>query len=198
MKKHGCIIATAVAVVYKFIQFAFNLVVKGLSSVLLATGLIVPCCYFLFGVILNAVFGFSLSDGGTNATIYRIGLLISVGIAALILIYNLFIRPVRRSSRSKNATHRLDESDEAVKVHEPEIREERNIPAPSSPISYIPTTPSYGYESRDMRRLGREVPLIYRSRVHPDIIVYEYSDRFRLYREIEGRLVLVRVQYKDN
>lgn len=195
MKKHGCILATAVAVLYKFIQLAFNLVVKGLSSVLLATGLIVPCCYFLFGVVLNALFGFSISDGGTNSTLYKIGLWISIGVAGVILIYNVFVRPVRRVSRSKNAKHKLDGSEPEPELHD--SREERYPPRQSLPVSYAGTLPSPGYEARDRLMQGKEVPLIYRSRTHPDIIVYEYSDRFNLYREVEGRLVRVRVQYKD-
>ena len=44
---------------------------------------------------------------------------------------------------------------------------------------------------------GREMPLIYESKAHPGIIVYEYADCFRLYREIDGKLALVKVQPKD-
>ena len=197
MKKYGCIISSAVVGVYKVIQISFNAIAKGLSSLLITTGLIVPCAYFLFGVLLAAIFGFSAGDGSLNATIYKTGMVVAFVIAALMFINNVIVRPVKRASRARIKKHKLNPTDD----------ERDQLPAATISGASVPATaPEIRYPYDDhvapdrlpsQRISGREVPLIYRSRVHTDIIVYEYSDCFRLYREQNGKLVLVKVQQKD-
>lgn len=46
------------------------------------------------------------------------------------------------------------------------------------------------------KRNEPEKPLIYRSRVMPELTVYEYKDRYDLFREINGRLVFYRTEIK--
>ena len=214
--KFGCIISSAIFTVYKFIQFAFNVLAKGLSSLMVSTGLIVPSAYFLFGVVLTALFGFSAADGSETATIYKAGFVISFVLAGVILIYNLFIRPIKRASRARIAKHKLDSNAD-------DAQPQSTMPAPvvSAPPGYRPPQNEQYYSPTPQRNpypaparypspydysgprtspppaSGREMPLIYRSKVHEGVIVYEYTDCFRLYREEQGRLVLIKVQPKD-
>ena len=205
MKKNfGCVISAAVFTAYKIIQVAFNAVAKGLSSLLVATGLIVPLSYFLFGVVLTALFGFSASDGSINAIIYKAGFGVCLLANVLIFIYNVFVRPVKKAHRARIEKHKLEPA------------EQKPESAPTQPATYtlppagISDAPhetaqridpnTYFQEAQRLptRRMnGREMPLIYRSKVHPEIIVYEYSDCFRLYKEDGEKLTLVKVQPKD-
>lgn len=199
MKKYGCIISSAVVGVYKIVQIAFNAIAKGLSSLLVTTGLIVPCAYFLFGVVLTAVFGFSASDGSVNATIYKTGMGVSFVVAILLFVYNVFIRPVKRASRARIAKHKLEPEDKKDENSlPPAVIGPARPPASAPEIRYPYDNAGYAGTRLPAQRLGgREVPLIYRSKVHAGVIVYEYSDCFRLYREEGGKLILIKVQPKD-
>ena len=55
------------------------------------------------------------------------------------------------------------------------------------------------YGDKDERKLKRnmpEAPKIYKSRVNPGVIVYEYKNRYDLYEEHNDQLVLVSTEYK--
>ena len=205
VKKFGCIISSAIFTAYKLVQFAFNVIAKGLSSLMVTTGLIVPATYFLFGVVLTALFGFSVSDGSTNAVIYKTGMVISFVIAVLVFVYNVFIRPVKRATRSKNAKHKLDKLPEQNTVQTPAplppayVGDAYESAPPRRQTYPVQTSDEYyaGARMPERRLTGKEMPLIYRSKVHEGIIVYEYSDCFRLYREQNGKLVLVKIQPKN-
>lgn len=51
---------------------------------------------------------------------------------------------------------------------------------------------SSGKKSRNLP----EAPKIYKSRVNPGVIVYEYGNRYDLYEEYDGGLVLVKTEWK--
>jgi len=54
----------------------------------------------------------------------------------------------------------------------------------------------YGKKQR-LKRSAPEAPTIYKSKVNPGVIVYEYKNRYDLYEEDrEGGLVLVNTEYK--
>lgn len=46
------------------------------------------------------------------------------------------------------------------------------------------------------RRGAPEQPLIYRSELNPDLIIYEYTGRYDVYRVINGRLNFIRTESK--
>lgn len=46
------------------------------------------------------------------------------------------------------------------------------------------------------RRSAPEQPLIYRSTVLPDLIIYEYSNRYDVFRDYNGRLCFIRTESK--
>jgi hypothetical protein len=54
----------------------------------------------------------------------------------------------------------------------------------------------YAGEQR-LSKNAPEAPTIYKSKVNPGIIVYEYANRFDLYEERDDGLVLVDTEYKD-
>ena len=57
------------------------------------------------------------------------------------------------------------------------------------------------YDDNDERKLKKnmpEAPKIYKSRVNPGVIVYEYKNRYDLYEEHTGQLVLVSTEFKNN
>lgn len=54
-------------------------------------------------------------------------------------------------------------------------------------------------EYKNDKKLARDVPeapKIYKSKVNPGVIVYEYSNRYDLYEEIDGGLEKVETEYK--
>lgn len=53
-----------------------------------------------------------------------------------------------------------------------------------------------GKKGKQKRREIAPRPLIYQSRIYPELTVYEYPDRFDLYRTVNGELKLVNVEYK--
>ena len=54
----------------------------------------------------------------------------------------------------------------------------------------------YGKEQK-LSRNAPEAPTIYKSKVNPGVIVYEYSNRFDLYEEDEDGLRLVSTEMKN-
>ena len=56
----------------------------------------------------------------------------------------------------------------------------------------------YGSAGKKPPRGAPEAPKIYKSRVNKGVIVYEYANRYDLYEEMDGGLVLVKTEWKDS
>lgn len=52
------------------------------------------------------------------------------------------------------------------------------------------------YNTKGKSKNLPEAPRIYKSRVNPGVIVYEYENRYDLYKQSDGRLVLVKTEWK--
>ena len=52
------------------------------------------------------------------------------------------------------------------------------------------------YNTKGKSKNLPEAPRIYKSRVNPGVIVYEYENRYDLYEQSDGRLVLVKTEWK--
>lgn len=199
-KKYGCILATAIYGTIRLLRALFNFIVKGLTGVFLKTGLIVPMLYFLFGVILQQFFGFDPSEDSLNTDLYKIGFVISILLMGVILVRNVVLKPFKgKKALMKNRTYKpnknetLPPPEPTPDTSIPQKKEYYQLPVPQSipdinPSTYYSVAPTQ----------GEEKPLVYRSKMLDGIVVFEYHDRFKLFREVDGKLLLVRVEYKKN
>lgn len=62
---------------------------------------------------------------------------------------------------------------------------------------FIKKTEVVEYKDKKLSKNAPEAPRIYKSRVNPGIIVYEYSNRYDLYEPVDGGLKPVGTEYKD-
>lgn len=140
----------------RFGRFLFDVVIKGVISVLLFFGLYVPFLHLVFGGALWLFAGINPFDLSVNSQLYIFGLTLCFADSVIITVRNLLFKPIRS-------------------------------------MFELVTAVKYKSEGRSYKP---ESPKIYRSKANPDLIVYEYSDRYELFREHNGRLLQVRTEGK--
>lgn len=200
---------------------ALKTVCRGIGRFLKFFGLWPAVIYALFGLILYLVFSFSPFDESLNAKLYLGGFMATVVCAVIITGRNLIVRPVKNVVRGyknplwkRNAEEPQEAEPEPVsrkkgtpykktKRLEPARTEEADAPAPrgsypprsDAPYAYY-NTPEAPYPPEAYRMAAQEKPKKYFSKVDPDALIHEYSDRFEVYRMVDGRPVRDKVEYK--
>ncbi|MBO5925329.1 MAG: hypothetical protein J6Q52_03655 [Clostridia bacterium] len=167
----GAVIAvvTFVLVVAKFVM---NKLVKGIVFF----GLEIPLIYILYGALLKAIFGFDVGAGDINATLYTWGFYVSIALAVVVTIRHI-ITPDQAKVRYV-AKH--TQEDKPKKKGWSIFKKPTPQATASVPTQYSPA-PRYVEPPR-----VRTQPLVYRSKVNPELLIYEYPDRYDVYRD--GRL----------
>lgn len=140
----------------KLFHFIFDVVLKGIVSVLVFFGLYIPFFHLVFALYLWLLTSFNPFDWSTNSQLYLLGLVLCFVCSAIISIRNLILEPAKNIFKYVNIV---------------KYKQQGN--------HYVP-----------------EKPDIYRSSTNPELIVYEYSDRFELFTEHYGKLNYKRTDYK--
>ena len=173
----GAVIAvvTFVLVVAKFVM---NKLVKGIVFF----GLEIPLIYILYGALLKAIFGFDVGAGDINATLYTWGFYVSIALAVVVTIRHI-ITPDQAKVRyvAKHTQEDKPKKKGWSIFKKPTPQAPAPTPTPATAPTQYATAPRYVEPPR-----ARIQPLVYRSKVNPELLIYEYPDRYDVYRD--GRL----------
>ena len=163
-------ITAILSVIIKIFKFILDVVVKIIARILRITGLYVPLLYGIYILVLYAIFGFNLSTASVETTLFYIGLATSIACGVVIFVKNL--------TKPFAFLHRKTVK---VRYENDERQDERN-----------------SLRRREYREPDIERPLVYWSKLYPELLVHEYHDRFKLYKRINGEMRLVKIEYKDD
>ncbi len=191
-------IATGLFFVLKIIFWILKFIVTILGEIIVFFGLYVPIVYAILGAILARFTTFSLTEPSTDLNLFFLGLGLCGVCAIIITIRNFVIRPFK-TVFGKFAKRRKDQLSSVPKMK----KKEKDQPRRKDDItndSDLVVEPTNTKRKKGKEALDEsEKPLIYRSRVHPEITVYEYSDRFDLYRDSDDDELgkkFVKTEYK--
>ena len=147
-------------------------------------GLWAPLIYSLFGVILFFGFNFNPFDGDPNSALFITGFALCTVSTAVIAGKNLIIKPFLYISEkiSGGQVEPLIE-----KEQEPEIGRKKKRVDASEMIRKKATG--------ELKKID-ERPQVYTSKLEPDLLIHEYSDRFEVFVVKNGKPHIDKIEYK--
>lgn len=186
--KVGCCGLGLVGMMVRFISKLIDIIV----AVCVYCGLYYPVFYMVVVLFLMMFSGFRFVPS-LELNLFFVGLALSFACSVMVTLRHIIIEPFGRyldkkeaekeeylaRKRQKRAAKRRREYYD----YKEEYRERRPEPRPAY---HRPYGNSY----------QRERPLVYRSKQDGSLIIYEYSDRFDIYREISNRLELIDTKWK--
>jgi hypothetical protein len=186
----------------KLFIYAISTLIKLVANILVFFGLYIPFFYLIYGGALYLFAGFRFMPYTPEVGLFFFGLALCALCAVIITVKNMLIKPLKAifgrnekeyeerhpRPRPYYATMRYDGGD--------------YFPRPR-PRIYPERSEQYGYLRIDSPReyIDRfdafyEHPDVYRSEMNPDLIIYEYDDRFDVYRHNGDRLVFQESKYR--
>ena len=186
----------ALGSVFRAVFYLIGVIVKVLASVLVFTGLWVPALYALLGCVLYLVYQFDpLNNQGLYEYLYLSGAVVTIIIALVIFIRNLIVNPIKKAVTGDDGTEPWKKKKEKKRLEKALEREERDAKKRETARQKeekeeIPIFDEPIYEKR-------EEPNIYLSKVEADTLIHEYSDRFEVYKLVDGRAIKDKVEFKN-
>lgn len=222
-KAKGCVGGLLLGSAVRALVFILTALIKVLASVMVFFGLWAPFFFALLGGVLYLVFKFDPFSGSIDSKLYLAGFAGTVLCALLITIRHLFEKPAQSVAEGfkkpiwrKPSAQDDDYTEDSETSHRDYVRPKRRYPeedySPSRDDDYRRErreeySRSPRREDYDRRRpmmdypqdnvLLTEKPKIYYSSLEKYTLVHEYGDRFEVYRVIDGRPVLDKVEYKS-
>ena len=186
----------ALGSVFRAVFYLIGVIVKVLASVLVFTGLWVPALYALLGCVLYLIYHFDpLNNQGLYEYLYLSGAVVTIIIALVIFIRNLIVNPIKKAVTGDDGTEPWTKKREKKRLEKALEREERDAKKRETARQKeekeeIPIFDEPVYEKR-------EEPNIYLSKVEADTLIHEYSDRFEVYKLVDGRAIKDKVEFKN-
>lgn len=186
----------ALGSVFRAVFYLIGVIVKVLASVLVFTGLWVPALYALLGCVLYLIYHFDpLNNQGLYEYLYLSGAVVTIIIALVIFIRNLIVNPIKKAVTGDDGTEPWKKKREKKRLEKALEREERDAKKRETARQKeekeeIPIFDEPVYEKR-------EEPNIYLSKVEADTLIHEYSDRFEVYKLVDGRAIKDKVEFKN-
>ena len=196
-RARGCMTGIALGSVFRAIFYLIGVVVKVLASVLVFTGLWVPAVYALLGGILYLIYHFDpLNNQGLYEYLYLTGAIITVVIALIIFIRNLIVKPIKKAVTGDDGTEPWKKKKEKKKKEKSEERGEW-VPKKRLFSRQKEEKPEEKVIFEEPVFEKKEEPNIYLSAVEENTLIHEYSDRFEVYKLVNGRAIRDKVEYKN-
>ena len=187
-------ITAILAWVIKAIYHIVKVVLYIVAYLLLYFGLWIPAIYMLICGILMLTGGLDLAVLNSNTILFYIGLAITLTGSLIISIRNLIVKPVKQIAESNKAKRELQAKKDASKRQKmyeknPEKyfrKYEGGMPHKSHP-----------YYDPNISRKGFVPPKIYRSKNNPTILIHEYENHFKVFRDYpNGDFKLIDIREK--
>lgn len=191
----------AMATILKLLFYTISTAIKLIANIMVFFGLYVPFFYLMYGELLILFAGFTIVPYNAEVGLFVFGLVISLFCSVIITVRNLIVNPVKAVFGRNDKTYKVKYKERlrpSMDYHGGAFpRPRRRYIAPPR------RSEQYGYLTIDspreyMNRLDSfyERPDVYRSEINPSIIVYEYHDRFDLYRHNGNRLEFIESKYR--
>ncbi|MDR3186504.1 MAG: hypothetical protein LBU04_06870 [Christensenellaceae bacterium] len=204
---------------FRLIFASLKIAFMFLFKIIILFGLWLPLVYAGFGLILYVSIGFNPFEGVLYKDVYVTGFSLCMVGAVIISVRNIFIKPFKglRSNTKvsdKNAvTQNRRQAETLVPVVAPmqnpmnQSREQYMQQYNAFPAQYYhPSVSPYNmpqpypapYMPPFQQQAGNfsESPAIYFSKKDRGLLVHEYSDRFELFRIVNGKPVLEKIDHK--
>lgn len=187
--KKGCFFGLILGSILKLLVGIFKGVIFVLSWSIVYLGLWVPFLYAIVGLVLFFTVQFNPFEWTTWGQLYFAGFIASVVAALIITVRNIILKPLKSVSDGyKNPVwKRNTEKEEPVRETSRAPRAAARAEEPEDEMPPVRKTP----------RAYEESPLVYESELEHGSIVHEYSDRFEVFVLKNGRLVLDKVEMKN-
>lgn len=201
-EKKGCafglMAGSALRALVTFFKYFFIFLFRLMSKL----GLWVPAIYAVFGLVLNLAFDFNPFDKSIDAWLYIAGLGITIACALVISFRNIILKPSRKiiegyrypvwnRDREGNIVRYRTPAD--ADRYPPGWAEEREARREKRKKKTEKPAPAPEPEQEPYR----ERPKIYYSARERDTLIHEYSDRFEVFRVVDGKTLLHKVEYKN-
>ncbi len=209
-KSKGIVIGILIVFVVKIVMYVFKITTKAIAHVIVYLGLYIPFFYCIFGLILFGVFGLDVETMNADMTLFLAGLALSAVCALIIAVKNILVKPFSSVfSYMQRENYPTYQEEERRYYERKEGRGRRYYDSGSERTACRDTDnyPSAGSAMRERddaadfgRRgesYGPKMPLIYYSEVEPELLIYEFDDRFEVYKD-NGRQPksYLRTEYK--
>lgn len=197
----GCAISGLLLAFVKLL----NVAARFLAALLSFTGLWLPLFYAVLGVVLFLTTGFNPFDWKLEGQLYISGFVACVLCSIAITIRNLIIKPFR-SIFPKKKEEPLQRKKRKIKTVEITEYTDRKNEYENAEFSTVPIEREFKTEKLSAEKTPEppkaepqieEKPLVYLSSVENDLLVYEYKDRFELFRVIgDNEVKMERIEFK--
>lgn len=188
MGKAGCLVST---IIITIVRGSISLV-SGLFFMIAhffhATGLFFPFLYGFFGLMMFLFCGLDFTQMNTDLTLYILGLVLSAVCMIIWAIRYIILKPNAAYNERQQARAQKREQSRQKRQYNASVR---------YPVHQEYFDDESHYAPQRYQPEQREKPRIYRSRKHPELIVYDYSDRFELFHEENGELIYYKTEFKD-
>lgn len=171
MGKALTLLVTGLVFLVKILFWLFRVIVRALGEIIVFFALYIPGLYLILGALLSKFAGFDITTNGLERTLYLVGMVACILCSIIITIRKLILTPIK-TVFSGIGRRTKKEFDTRPDFHDEEKKITRNISSP--------------------------YPLEYRSKLHPEIKVREWSDRFELYIDDGEGEKFYKVEYKNN
>lgn len=187
------------ATILKLIFYTISTAIKLIANIMVFFGLYVPFFYLIYIEMLILFAGFTIIPYNANVGLFVFGLVLCFFCSLIITVRNLIVKPIRavfgRDDKEYSERH-------PIKRRPPMPYQGGEFPRPRR--EYEPSrSRQYGYlridsprEYMDKLDSYYERPDVYRSEVNPELIVYEYYNRFDLYRHNGDFLEYIETRYR--
>ncbi len=178
-KSKGIVIGILIVFVLKLLMYAFKITTKVLAHIIVYFGLYIPFFYCIFGLVLYGAFGLNFDSLNTNTMLFFSGLGLSLLCSLIITLRNLVVRPIK-SVFAYSEDYRPTYREEERRYYE------RHIAEPSKRYYNQASQErrkedADGYIKREYRESDPRMPIIYYSEREPELLIYEYDDRFEVF-----------------
>lgn len=184
--------------IIKLVFYSISTLIKLIANIMVFFGLYIPFFYLIYGGALMLFLDFRLIPYSSGAGLFYFGLVLCVFCSIIISVKNLIIKPFKAVFGRDNKDYEQPITRKPMPYDGGD-----NFPRPRRRIQPPIKSKEYGYYRIDspieyMDRMDKfyESPEVYRSETNPEIIVYEYCDRFDLYQHNGSILEFIDTKYR--
>ncbi len=199
--------------IFRLIIYVISTVIKLTANIMIFFGLYVPFFYLLYGEALILFADFAILPYTADTGLYLFGLVLSLFCSVIITIKSLLVNPIKsifgRDEKEDIPTPHYNNQNyyqqEPPNI-ERDYSEQYNLE--NRRDNYSPYRTDSGYfrlESREEffsrtagTRTHNESPDIYRSENNPDLVIYEYHNKYDIYRVQDNSLEYLETKPKYN
>jgi hypothetical protein len=185
----GCIIGAALSVILGILNKIAAIIAKIFNKIFAYFGLWLPALFLLGILAINLYTGKDLRESAAGGAFFSFGMLVCIGFSIYTTMRHLMPKNNDKTGGRGHGGGR--------RHNKPRDEQGRDGPSRDRRVSRISDDDCQKQKNQPVLLIETERPSIYRSRKSPNLIIYEYENRFEVYAKYKGRLLLKSIEYKD-